>query len=94
MKKFVAVAGNIGVGKSTLLNVVAGLEPEEECPILFLRLRKQVERRPLPVIAIAPFASRGFEKLSATVVPTVPGREAAALRPRAPSPRRCAPSAR
>ena len=33
--------------------VIAGLEPEEECPILFLRLRKQVEHRRLPVIAIA-----------------------------------------
>jgi len=56
--------------------VIAGLEPEEECPILFLRLRKQVTARKLPVYAVAPFTSRGLEKLSATVIGTVPGHEA------------------
>jgi NADH-quinone oxidoreductase subunit G len=76
----------VGVGDVTYADVdtatavvIAGLEPEEECPILFLRLRKQVEHRGLPVTAVAPFAARGFEKLSATVVATVPGREAEAL---------------
>jgi NADH-quinone oxidoreductase subunit G len=76
----------VGVGNVTYADVdtatavvIAGLEPEEECPILFLRLRKQVEHRGLPVTAVAPFAARGFEKLSATVVPTMPGREAEIL---------------
>ena len=76
----------VGVGNVTYADVdtatavvIAGLEPEEECPILFLRLRKQVEHRGLPVIAVAPFAARGFEKLSATVATTVPGREAEVL---------------
>ena len=76
----------VGVGNVTYADVdtatavvIAGLEPEEECPILFLRLRKQVEHRGLPVTAIAPFAARGFEKLSARVVATVPGREAEVL---------------
>jgi NADH-quinone oxidoreductase subunit G len=59
--------------------VLVGLEPEEECPILFLRLRKAWRKRKLPVYALAPFASRGFEKLGATVLRTVPGGEAAAL---------------
>jgi NADH-quinone oxidoreductase subunit G len=59
--------------------VIAGLEPEEECPILFLRMRKQVTARGLPIHALAPYASRGLDKLRANVIPTVPGREAEAL---------------
>ena len=59
--------------------VLAGLEPEEECPILFLRLRKAWRKRKLAVYALAPFASRGFERLGATVIPTVPGAEATLL---------------
>ncbi|HKD98818.1 MAG TPA: NADH-quinone oxidoreductase subunit G [Micromonosporaceae bacterium] len=76
----------VGVGDVTYTDVdtasavvVAGLEPEEECPILFLRLNKAVASRRLPVVAVAPFVSRGFEKLSAKLVSTVPGREAEAL---------------
>ena len=37
--------------------VLVGLEPEEECPILFLRLRKAYTKRKLPVYAVAPYAS-------------------------------------
>ncbi|ROT33930.1 NADH-quinone oxidoreductase subunit G [Micromonospora sp. HM5-17] len=59
--------------------VIAGLEPEEECPILFLRLRKAYTRRKLRVLALAPFASRGLTKLGATVLTTVPGDEARLL---------------
>jgi NADH-quinone oxidoreductase subunit G len=59
--------------------VVVGLEPEEECPILFLRLRKAVSKRGLKVIAVAPFLSWGFEKLAAALVSTVPGAEPEAL---------------
>jgi NADH-quinone oxidoreductase subunit G len=59
--------------------VVVGLEPEEECPILFLRLRNAYRKRAMPVYAVAPFASKGFEKLGATLLPTVPGAEAALL---------------
>src|SRR5262249_25939527 len=59
--------------------VLVGLEPEEECPILFLRLRKAVARHRLAVFAVAPFTSRGLAKLSATVEHTVPGGEAAVL---------------
>jgi NADH-quinone oxidoreductase subunit G len=76
----------VGVGDVTYADVdnatavvIAGLEPEEECPILFLRLRKAVTGRGLPVHTIAPFASRGAEKLDANVVVTAPGREAEAL---------------
>ncbi len=59
--------------------VLAGFEPEEESPIVFLRLRKAVRQRGLPVITIAPFGSRGAAKLSARLVATAPGREADAL---------------
>ncbi|WP_306215321.1 NADH-quinone oxidoreductase subunit G [Actinoplanes sp. RD1] len=59
--------------------VVVGLEPEEECPILFLRLRKGSRKNKLKVTAVAPFLSRGFEKLGATVVTAVPGDEARLL---------------
>ena len=76
----------VGVGDVTYADVdnataivVAGLESEEECPILFLRMRKQVVGRGLPIHVIAPFRTRGSEKLAANVVVTVPGREAEAL---------------
>jgi NADH-quinone oxidoreductase subunit G len=59
--------------------VIVGLEPEEECPILFLRLRKGHSKRKLQVTAVAPFLSRGFEKLGASLVPAVPGDEARLL---------------
>ena len=59
--------------------VLAGFEPEDESPIVYLRLRKAVRKHALTVIAIAPFASRGSEKLSARLISTAPGGEAAAL---------------
>ncbi|MGH3725762.1 MAG: NADH-quinone oxidoreductase subunit G [Mycobacterium sp.] len=55
--------------------LLAGFEPEEESPIVFLRLRKAVRKRGVKVHAIAPFASRGATKLSADVIATVPGNE-------------------
>jgi NADH-quinone oxidoreductase subunit G len=48
--------------------VLLGFEPEEESPIVFLRIFKQVRKRALAVISDAPFASRGSEKLSAELV--------------------------
>ena len=59
--------------------LLAGFEPEDESPIIFLRLRKAVRQRALPVWTIAPFASRGSVKLAARLIPVVPGGEAAAL---------------
>ncbi|MCU1615296.1 MAG: NADH-quinone oxidoreductase, chain [Frankiales bacterium] len=60
--------------------VLAGLEPEEESPIVFLRLRRAVRTKGLPVFDLAPFATRAAEKLSATVLTTLPGGEARSLR--------------
>jgi NADH-quinone oxidoreductase subunit G len=59
--------------------LLAGFEPEEESPIVYLRLRKAVRKRGLAVHAIAPYLSRGLEKLSATLIPVMPGGEPRAL---------------
>jgi len=77
------VAGQSGVSYAALgsasMVVLAGFEPEDESPIIFLRLRKAVRTRGLPVATIAPFTSRGSAKLDARLIATVPGGEAAAL---------------
>jgi NADH-quinone oxidoreductase subunit G len=59
--------------------LLAGFEPEDESPIVFLRLRKAVRRRKLPVFSIAALASPGLAKLAGTLLATRPGDEAAAL---------------
>ena len=56
--------------------LLVGLEPEEESPIVFLRLRKAVGAGGLVVHAIAPWATRGLVKLSGRLVPAAPGTEA------------------
>jgi NADH-quinone oxidoreductase subunit G len=60
--------------------LLAGFEPEEESPIVFLRLRRAVRTNNLPVFDLAPFATRAAEKLHATVLSTLPGAEARSLR--------------
>ncbi|MGY1749167.1 NADH-quinone oxidoreductase subunit G [Modestobacter sp. SYSU DS0511] len=60
--------------------LLVGFEPEEESPIVFLRLRRAVRTAGLQVFDVAPFATRAAEKLRATVLPTVPGQEARLLR--------------
>ncbi|WP_441960360.1 NADH-quinone oxidoreductase subunit G [Mycolicibacterium houstonense] len=59
--------------------LLAGLEPEEESPIVFLRLRKAARKNGVTVLSVAPFASRGLTKMAGTLIPAVPGHEAAAL---------------
>ncbi|HEV7209433.1 MAG TPA: NADH-quinone oxidoreductase subunit G [Mycobacteriales bacterium] len=59
--------------------VLAGLEPEEESPIVFLRLRKAVRQNGLRVVGLAPYATRGLSKLAGALVETIPGTEPAAL---------------
>ncbi|WP_280436308.1 NADH-quinone oxidoreductase subunit G [Nocardia carnea] len=59
--------------------LLAGFEPEEESPIVYLRLRKQARTRALPVYSVAAYSSRGLERMSGTLLPTVPGAEAQAL---------------
>jgi NADH-quinone oxidoreductase subunit G len=59
--------------------LLAGFEPDDESPIVFLRLRKAARRGTLAVYSIAPLASRGLDRMSGVLLPTVPGAEAAAL---------------
>ncbi|TRW81216.1 NADH-quinone oxidoreductase subunit G [Mycolicibacterium sp. 018/SC-01/001] len=59
--------------------LLAGFEPEDESPIVFLRLRKAVRKKGLQVLSVAPLASRGLRKLSGELVSAVPGAEAAAI---------------
>ncbi|MFV8169961.1 NADH-quinone oxidoreductase subunit G [Mycolicibacterium peregrinum] len=59
--------------------LLVGLEPEEESPIVFLRLRKAARKHGQQVLSVAPFASRGLTKMAGTLIPTVPGAEADAL---------------
>ncbi len=59
--------------------LLAGFEPEEESPIVFLRLRKAVRRRGTQVFTVAPFLSPGAVKTAARLLPTAPGAEATVL---------------
>jgi NADH-quinone oxidoreductase subunit G len=58
--------------------LLAGFEPEDESPIVFLRLRKAV-RRGTRVWSVAALASNGLAKLSGTLLQAMPGSEASAL---------------
>ena len=60
--------------------VLVNFEPEEESPIIFLRLRKAAQKGNLKVTAIAPYLTRSLEKINAEVVATKPGDEAKVLR--------------
>jgi NADH-quinone oxidoreductase subunit G len=55
--------------------LLVGFEPEEESPIVFLRLRKAVRTRGLRVHSIAPFTTRGLAKMSGTLLRAVPAEE-------------------
>ncbi len=59
--------------------LLAGLEPEDESPIVFLRLRKAARKHGTKVVSIAPFTSRGLQKMNGTLVRTAPGDEPAAI---------------
>nr|WP_169949899.1 NADH-quinone oxidoreductase subunit G [Microbispora sp. H11081] len=59
--------------------LLAGFEPEEESPIVFLRLRKAARKRGLKVYTLAPFATPGLAKMNGTLIRTAPGAEAEAL---------------
>uniref|UniRef100_UPI0035CBDD8C NADH-quinone oxidoreductase subunit G n=1 Tax=uncultured Mycobacterium sp. TaxID=171292 RepID=UPI0035CBDD8C len=59
--------------------LLVGLEPEDESPIVFLRLRKAARKNRVPIYAVAPFLSRGLQKMSGRLLKTVPGTEASML---------------
>ena len=79
-----AVAGReIGVSYADLERapavLLAGFEPEDESPIVFLRLRKASRRGKIAIYSLAPYASSGLAKMGGVLLPTVPGAEAAVL---------------
>jgi NADH-quinone oxidoreductase subunit G len=57
--------------------LLVGFEAEDEGGVVFLRLHKSLGRQ--QVFTVAPFASRGSQKLDATLIATAPGAEADAL---------------
>ncbi|MDM8085517.1 NADH-quinone oxidoreductase subunit G [Cellulomonas cellasea] len=59
--------------------LLAALEAEEEAGVTFLRLRKGVLAGTTRVVSVAPFASRGLERLDGTLVAAAPGTEAEVL---------------
>jgi NADH-quinone oxidoreductase subunit G len=59
--------------------LLAGFEPQDESPIVFLRLRKAARAARLAVYSLAAVAGPGLERMSGTLLPTVPGDEAGVL---------------
>ena len=59
--------------------LLAGFEPQDESPIVFLRLRKAARKGRTKVYSLAALASPGLVRMSGTLVPAEPGAEAAAL---------------
>ena len=59
--------------------LLVGFEPEEESPIVFLRINKQFRKRALKVTAVASKLSIGVDKLKGQFVKVAPGQEAAAI---------------
>ena len=62
---------------STVL--LAGFDPEDESPLVFLRLRKGMRKRDLKVYSLASHSTLGLTKTKGTLVPTVPGDEGRTL---------------
>ncbi|MDQ1705417.1 MAG: NADH-quinone oxidoreductase subunit [Frankiaceae bacterium] len=56
--------------------LLAGFEPEEESPIVFLRLRKAAQSGGQQVFGVAPYLSNGLRKLGGRLLAAAPGSEA------------------
>ena len=59
--------------------VLAGFEPEDEAGTVFLRLRKAAHKFGTRVYSVAPFTSRGLQKMNGTLIRTAPGAETGVL---------------
>jgi NADH-quinone oxidoreductase subunit G len=59
--------------------LLAGFEPQDESPIVFLRLRKAARAGALAVYSLAALASPGLTRMSGVLLPAEPGGETAAL---------------
>ena len=60
--------------------LLVGLEPEEESPMIFLRLRKASRATKTSVYSVAPFATRSLSKMGGSLIQAAPGTEAGVLR--------------
>ncbi len=60
--------------------LLVGFEPEDESPIVFLRLRKAFRKNRTRVFSVSPVATRGLAKTGGTLIPTAPGTEPEVLR--------------
>ncbi len=60
--------------------LLVGFEPEDESPIVFLRLRKAARHNKTHVVAIAPVATRGLRKCGGTLLKAAPHTEPEFLR--------------
>ena len=72
-----------GVSYTDVENAAAvflvGFEPEEESPMVFLRLRKAWRKNKTAVYGIAPYASRGLTKVGGALIQAAPGTETEVL---------------
>jgi NADH-quinone oxidoreductase subunit G len=59
--------------------LLVGFEPEDESPIVFLRLRKAFRKNKTAVYAVAPLPTRGLTKVGGTLLASAPGTEAQVL---------------
>ncbi|WP_446665027.1 NADH-quinone oxidoreductase subunit G [Flexivirga sp. B27] len=59
--------------------LLVGFEPEEESPIIFLRLRKGNRKNGVKVMSVAPFVTRGLTKMGGSLIAAAPGTEAEVL---------------
>ncbi|WP_024793756.1 NADH-quinone oxidoreductase subunit G [Tomitella biformata] len=75
-RRFEVTYENLAAAPAVLL---VGLEPEEESPIVYLRLRKTARTKGLKVYSVAAFATQGLTKMSGTLLASAPGGEAAVV---------------
>jgi NADH-quinone oxidoreductase subunit G len=77
------IAGNFDIHYSDIDSadqvLLLAFEPEEESPIVFLRLNKNVKKRGLKITSIATKASIAMDKLKAEFVKVAPGAESSAI---------------
>ena len=77
------VAGNFNVHYSDIDSadhvLLVAFEPEEESPIVFLRLNKNFKKRGLKVTSVATKGSIAMDKLDADFIKVAPGAESAAV---------------
>ncbi|MEY4024067.1 MAG: hypothetical protein RLZ23_1028 [Actinomycetota bacterium] len=77
------VAGNFDVHYNDIDSadhvLLVAFEPEEESPIVFLRLNKTVKKRNLKVTSVATKGSIAMDKLKADFIKVAPGGESAAV---------------